>query len=119
MWAAREPAIGESAFRVAYSNVPPDGVGLLAMGTRVTNGWDPFELDLQFHLGFAFPVATMWSDPGGVGSARLAIPSIPWFAGFTVHVQSFWIGDPGRGDTCSVASFGFQSSRGLSITLQP
>ena len=114
-----EPAIGENAFRVVCSNTPANAAGLLAMGTRVTNGWNPLGLGLTFHLGFAIPVAVMHSDPGGVGAAPLPIPAIPWLAGLTVHVQSFWIGDTGLGDTCSSASFELQSSRGLSITLQP
>ena len=101
------------------SNTPANAAGLLAMGTRVTNGWNPLGLGLTFHLGFAIPVAVMHSDPGGVGAAPLPIPAIPWLAGLTVHVQSFWIGDAGLGDTCSSASFELQSSRGLSITLQP
>ena len=113
-----EPAIGEAAFRVACSNTPPNAIGLLAMGTRVTNGWDPLGIGLRWHLGFAFPVGVMPSDAGGAASAALPIPNIPWLAGLTVHVQSFWLGDPGLGNTCSPALYEFASSRGLSITLQ-
>ena len=39
-------------------------------------------------------------------------------ASASVHVQSFWLGDPGLGNTCSPALYEFASSRGLSITLQ-
>ena len=118
-WGTPEPALGETAFRVACSNAPRDTVGLLAMGTRVTNGWDPLGLLLTWHLGFAFPVAVMRSDAGGAASAGLPIPDVWWLAGLTVHVQSFWLADPGLGDTCSPALYELASSRGLSITLQP
>lgn len=113
------PAIGEGSFRVLCSNAPPDSVGLLAVGTRVLGGWDPLGLGLELHLGLAFPVTAMRSDVGGVAGVALPIPNIPWFAGLTVHLQSFWIGDAGRGDTCSKATYELASSRGLSITLQP
>ncbi len=119
MWGPTAPTIGAIDFRVQCSNVPPNGLGLLAMGTRVTNGWAPFGLGLTLHLGLAFPVASMRSDAGGVGSARLPIPAVPWLAGLTVHVQSFWVGDASLGNTCSPVPGELASSRGLSITLQP
>lgn len=111
------PTLG-SQLRVLCSNAPANGTGLLAMGTRVTNGWDPLGLDLVFHLGLAFPVGSMTSDAGGAGQANLSIPPIPWLAGLRVHLQSFWLADAGSGDTCSKAYMDFVSSRGLSLRLQ-
>ena len=111
------PTLG-SQLRVLCSNAPANGTGLLAMGTRVTNGWDPLGLDLVFHLGLAFPVGSMTSDAGGAGQANLSIPPNPWLAGLRVHLQSFWLADAGSGDTCSKAYMDFVSSRGLSLRLQ-
>jgi FG-GAP-like repeat len=119
LWGAPEPAIGENDFHVICSNAPGNAVGLLAIGTRVTAGWDPLGLDLTLHLGFALPVATMRSDPGGSARHLLPIPALPFLAGLRVCVQSVWLADPGRGDSCSAAQYDLASSRGLSITLQP
>jgi len=118
MRTVQAPTIG-SQIRVLSSNAPANGTGLLAMGTRVTNGWDPLGLDLEFHLGLAFPVGSMASDAGGVGQLPLSIPSIPFLAGLQVHLQSFWLADAGSGDTCSPAYMDFVSSRGLSLRLRP
>lgn len=116
MRTAQSPTLG-SQLRVLCSNAPASGTGLLAMGTRVTNGWDPLGLDLVFHLGLAFQVGSMVSDAGGVGQATLSLPSSPFLAGLRVHLQSFWLADAGSGDTCSPAYMDFVSSRGLSLRL--
>lgn len=113
------PAIGANDFRVQCTNVPASTVGLLAMGTQVPGGWDPLGLGLTFHLGFAIPVAVVASDRGGAASAPLPIPNIPWLVGLAVHAQTFWMGDPGLGNTCSTAANEMASSRGLTITVQP
>jgi len=118
VWGTPEPAIGQAAFRVACSNAPPNAIGLFAMGTRVTNGWDPLGIGLTSHLGFVVPFALTRSDVGGGASVGLPIPNVPWLAGLTVHAQSFWFADPGLGNTCSPAWYELASSRGLSITLQ-
>jgi len=113
------PAVGASDFRVQCANAPVSTVGLFAMGTKVPGGWDPLGLGLTFHLGVAVPVAVAPSDPGGAASAPLPIPNVPWLVGLVVHVQTFWVGDPGLGNTCSTAANELASSRGLTITVQP
>ncbi|MBL8747988.1 MAG: VCBS repeat-containing protein [Planctomycetes bacterium] len=113
------PSVGAAGFRVQCTNAPPSTVGILGMGTSVPNGWDPLGIGLTFHLGLAVPVAVMPSDHCGAASAPLPIPDIPWLAGLTVHVQTFWAGDPGLGETCSPAAYELASSRGLTITVQP
>lgn len=119
MRAVDAPTIGNQGFHVLCSNAPTNTTGLLLMGTRVTGGWDPFDLDLVFHLGIALPVGTMTSDSAGAGRGSLPIPALPFLAGLTVNVQSFWLADAGSGDTCSPAWLDLVSSRGLSVTLQP
>lgn len=113
------PAVGANDFRVQCTNAPVSTVGLFAMGTQVVGGWDPLGLGLTFHLGVALPVAVAPSDPSGAASAALPIPNAPWLVGLTVHVQTFWVGDPGLGNTCSTAAYELASSRGLTITVQP
>jgi hypothetical protein len=118
IWGTPEPTIGEAGFVVLCSNVPPNAQGLLAIGTRVTNGWQLPGLGLTLHLGLALPLGTMHSDVGGVARYPLPIPAVAFLAGLRVNVQSFWVGDRGAGDTCSPAAYELASSRGLSITLQ-
>lgn len=118
MRAAGAPTLGSGAFAVTCSNAPVLATGLLAMGTKVTSGWDPLGIDLLLHLGIALPVGTMTSDSGGSGRGVMPIPAIPFLAGLKVHLQSFWIADVGAGDTCSPAWADLASSRGLTLTLQ-
>ena len=113
-----EPLLGATDFRVQCTNVPETSVGLLAFGTAVPGGWQPGGLGLQLHIGAASPLDTMFSDVGGTASVRLSLPSNPIYAGLTVHLQSFWIGNASRGNTCSPAAFELASSRALSVTLQ-
>jgi len=113
------PRIGASNFRILCANAPANASGVLAIGTRVTNGWEPLGLGLRLHLGIGLPLGAIHSDAGGAGSVRLPLPALPSFAGLTVHVQSFWMAEAGLGDTCSPALYELASSRGLSITLQP
>jgi hypothetical protein len=119
MWGTPRPAIGETGFHVVCSNAPPESFGLLALGTKVAAGWDPLGIGLTLHLGLPLPIATMRSDASGAARHSLPIPAVPWLVGLRVEVQSVWLADPGRGDTCSPAQFDFASSRGLTITLQP
>jgi hypothetical protein len=115
----RAPRFGTSGFRVQCTNAPRSATGLLLAGTKVVGGWDPLGIELRLHLGFLFPVGTMHSDPAGVASRPLALPSSLWFVGFPVHLQSVWMADAGSGDTCSPALYELASSRGLTITIQP
>lgn len=119
MRAVTPPTIGNQGFHVSCSNAPANSIGMLLMGTRVTNGWDPFGLDLVLHLGIAVPVGTMTSDSAGAARRAVPIPAWPFLVGLTVHMQSVWLADAGAGDTCSPAWSDLASSRGLSVTLQP
>jgi hypothetical protein len=112
-----EPTLGATDFRVQCTNVPEVSTGLLVVGTAVPAGWQPFGLGLTLHLRFAWPVATMSSDVGGTASVGLALPSHPIFTGLTAHLQSFWLADASRGNTCSTAAWELASSRALSLTL--
>lgn len=116
---SRTPQLGASDFRVLCTNTPPSAPGLLLIGTKVANGWDPLGLGVTLHLGFALPLGTMASDVGGSAGVTVPLPGLPFLAGLTVNVQSFWLGDPRFGNTCSPALYELASSRGLSITLQP
>ncbi|MBL9079644.1 MAG: VCBS repeat-containing protein [Planctomycetes bacterium] len=116
--AVTPPTLGDLDFLVSCSNTPAGGTGLLAVGTRVTNGWDPLGIDLTLHLGIAVPAAILTGDSGGAAHAVLPIPAFPLLAGLTIHMQSIWLADAANGDTCSPAWSDLASSRGLSLTLQ-
>ena len=49
--------------------------------------------------------------------ARMRSPRSPIYAGFTVHLQSFWLADASRGNTCSTAAFEVASSSRPPVTL--
>jgi hypothetical protein len=116
---SRRPSIGAHDFAVLCSNTPSQGVGLLALGTRVTDGWDPLGLGITLHLGLAVPAVTAVSDVAGVARFPLPIPAIPFLVGFRVHAQTVWMGDTGAGDTCSPGAQELATSRGLTIRVQP
>lgn len=116
---SRRPSIGASDFGVLCSNAPPRSVGLLALGTRVTDGWDPLGLGITLHLGLALPAAAVSSDGGGAARFPLPIPAIPFLVGLRVHAQAVWMGDAAAGDTCSPGQYELATSRGLSIRLLP
>lgn len=119
MWGSPEPAIGTTSFRIACSNAPSDCQGLLAVGSRHWSGWDPLGLGITLHLGLAVPIGTMHSDGAGAATFALPIPPLPMIAGWRLHTQSIWLGDPGLGNTCSPGLHELATSRGLTITLQP
>lgn len=116
---SRRPSIGASDFAVLCSNAPAVSVGLLALGTRVTDGWDPLGLGIVLHLGFASPVAAATSDVVGAARFPLPIPALPLLIGLRVHAQTVWLGEADLGDTCSSGQYELASSRGLSIRLLP
>lgn len=114
--ATRSPAVGALDFRVTSTNVPPDALGILAIGTPVQ--FVDSGLGLQVHVLGAAPLAQMVADRSGTASVAVPIPAMPQLAGATATLQAFWFGDPRLGHTCSPALFDLASSRGLSLTFQ-
>ncbi|MEZ6037022.1 MAG: VCBS repeat-containing protein [Planctomycetota bacterium] len=115
----RLPRPGTADFRVQFTNVPPAREGLLLVGAPFVAGWEAPGLGLRLHLWVLLYTSPMQGTIDGTASHGCPIPNAPSLIGSTVHLQSVWVADPGRGDTCSLAALELVSSRGLSITIQP
>ena len=115
--ATTSPTIGQSAFALRTTNASPRTMGILALGTPVTAGWDPLGIGLQLHLGRALPVGTATADAGGTARFALSIPNRPLLAGLRITAQAVWFEDAANGLACSTAEYAIASSRGLTLTL--
>jgi len=58
----------------------------------------------------------MLSDAAGLGGFSFPIPPTPSIAGAELHAQAIWPWSPAA---CQPTSWGWSSSDGLTITLQP
>ena len=61
-------------------------------------------------------LSTMASSASGIGSFGFAIPPSLPLAGMNLNAQGIWLWNPA---VCTPSPFGWSSSHGLSITLQP
>lgn len=96
------------------------GLGILS-DVSDPAGSDPFFLVLKLHVGFATPNLVPFDFPAPLGGTATAVlpplPVNPALNGTVWNLQSIWVGDPKRGDTCSQATFELQSSNLLTISL--
>lgn len=116
------PAVGTADFRIVFTNVPPRSPGLLLVGdAQSLAGFDPFGLGILFHVdpiaSSALAAADGTEDGIGGGHAPIPIPNDPALLGQVFYAQSFWLQPPWN--TCSFATAGLVSSRGLVLTVQP
>lgn len=106
------PVLGETAFRVVCANAPSRSSGILLLGGCAFT-WDPLGFGLSLNVDSAFVAGTLTSDVQGSASHGLPIPDDDSLLGLQVCLQSVWLSDPGRGDTCSPALFDLASSGAL------
>ncbi len=114
------PVVGNPMFTLRCSNAPALSIGLLAIASDAdVAGSDPFGFGFLAHVQVtsAFLVLlTMASDVSGIGSFGFPIPPSPPLAGMNLNAQAVWLWSPA---VCTPSPFGWSSSPGLSITLQP
>ena len=116
------PSVGNQVFALRCRFAPANASGMgfvLPAAAKIQNGADLFGFGLVFHVdvqAFA-PLATfgMASDVTGFAETPLQIPNIPALAGFQVVAQVIW----NWGPTCPLPAFGWSSTNGLELTVQP
>jgi hypothetical protein len=113
------PYLGNLGFEFVIVNAPAHSNGLVAIAFGQDEpGTDPC-LGFLFHLlpGPEVNPRFIVADANGGAVDPYAIPELPGLVGGTVYAQTVWLGDLGA--SCSPSPFGFSSSRGLALTVQP
>lgn len=112
------PIAGSSSFAVAVDRGPPNGLGVLALGTAGNaTGFDP-GLGVLMHVEVQAPaqwvLSTMTVDATGRGALTVPLSPQPAFYGFGLFAQGafLWNGP------CAPTPAGFSSSPGLEIRIQ-
>jgi hypothetical protein len=116
------PNLGNVNFAIVGSNAPHDSVGLtLVTDVQDLQGSDLFYVNIVIHVGVAGATEVFTLDvisgPAGEQFAAVPIPNNPGLVGKTYFLQSYWI-EP-LDNRCTSGAAGLESSRGLSITIQP
>jgi hypothetical protein len=114
--------VGNGAFGLVTSNVPPSALGLLVLGNQAyAQPVDAFSIGLLLivDLGTSTQVFGFdaHSDVSGIGYTAVPIPNDPLLAGSGFVAQSIWI-EPTL-EKCSSALAGLVSSNGLVFTIMP
>jgi hypothetical protein len=112
------PIAGSSSFAVAVDRGPPNGLGVLALGTAGNaTGFDP-GLGVLMHVEVQAPAQWllfgMTVDATGRCMLTVQLPPQPAFYGFGLFAQGafLWNGP------CAPSPSGFSSSQGLEIRIQ-
>lgn len=117
--AESSPVIGHPQFVVRTLGAPANGLGLCALaGDEVLAGVD-VGLGFLVHVDLASPFFVLLpqvATAAGVGRFGFGIPPSSNLVGLELHAQSLWLWPPQQ---CTPTPFGWSSSPGLRITLQP
>jgi hypothetical protein len=120
MGASSPASPGNPNFRLTTTSCPPSSLGLgLVANVADPVGFDTLSLGFLFHLDLFLSTELvpldLVSNTFGYGLTQAAIPISPVIVGNTYYAQSIWVWSG-----CSTSSpYGFSSSNGLAIVIQP
>jgi hypothetical protein len=114
------PSIGNANFAIIGASAPHSTLGvMLVSDVKDFNGSDLFGINILLHVGLSpsFNGVNAYSGPSGEQFAPMPVPAMPALIGKTFYFQTAWVEPIGL--RCTPGTSGLESSRGLSVTIQP
>ncbi|MFY9342781.1 MAG: PQQ-dependent sugar dehydrogenase [Planctomycetota bacterium] len=112
--------VGHPSFVLRTTQAPAPGIGLMAIASDAdVPGSDPLGLGFVAHVQISSAfllLSAMTSDSSGVGTFQFAIPPSATLVGVALNAQSLWLWSPA---VCTPSPFGWSSSPGLQLVVQP
>ncbi|MCA9319627.1 MAG: FG-GAP repeat protein [Planctomycetes bacterium] len=116
------PRVGNQDFKLVCNRVEPATFGTLLAtvnGFQIPGGFDPANIGLIFHANWGtapfLSQTAMMSDVAGHAEVASPLPQVPTLAGFVVVLQAIWYSPA----ACAAGTFGYSSTNGLDLTIQP